>query len=112
MDILFRPIEHWPRDLTKFRVRSQFKANYNDTLYLLDGELYKLSAKNIVLQVALDESEIRLDGLPRANATPRHPGVILAFDGDESRMRRLNAARAVLDPHFGLGVAARASAGS
>jgi hypothetical protein len=33
-----------------------------------------------VIELALDEGDIRLDGLPRAHARPRHPGVIVSFD--------------------------------
>jgi hypothetical protein len=47
---------------------------------LLARELRFLDARQIVLQAAFRERDIRLDGLPRANATPEHPGLILAFE--------------------------------
>lgn len=80
MDILFRPILTWPGKLSTARRGSQFKASYNDTLKLLDVELGRLRASNVVIQLALDPRDIRLDGMPRADARPAHPGVILAFD--------------------------------
>lgn len=82
MDFQFRPIEGWPGRHTPVtqRKRAQFKATYPQTLALLERELGYLKAKHVVLQVALDESQIRLDGLPYAKARPRHSGVILAFE--------------------------------
>jgi hypothetical protein len=50
------------------------------TLDLLDREVYHLGADRAVLQLALTERDIRNDGLPRAQARPSHPGVILAFE--------------------------------
>lgn len=77
----FVPLEHWPRKFTLNRRRSQFESTYGQTLEKLKGELSKLGAKNIVIQVALDPRDIRLDGWPRANARrPQHPGVIVSFD--------------------------------
>jgi hypothetical protein len=46
----------------------------------LEGELRALRATEVVIQVALTEEEIRLDGWPRADAKPSHPGVIISFD--------------------------------
>lgn len=80
MEIFFRPIERWPTVLTSVRRRSKFKTPYSATLSLLDKELRHLAAKNVVLQVAMKDADIRLDGCPRANATASNPGVILAFD--------------------------------
>lgn len=80
-DYKFKPIEKWPRALTSSRQWSRFDSTYKQTLELLDKELDKLSARNVVIQLALQPSDIRLDGLPRANARPAaHPGVILSFE--------------------------------
>lgn len=79
MEMTFRPIVQWPGKMTAARRRSQFKASYPDTLGLLDRELENLHAKNVVLQVALSPDQIRLDGRPRADSRPSHPGIILTF---------------------------------
>jgi hypothetical protein len=80
MQLTFRALGLWPGKLTERRKRAMFRANYNATLRLLDFELRKLGASDAVLQVALDPREIRLDGLPRADARPmKHPGVVLSF---------------------------------
>lgn len=80
--ITHRPIQAWPGELTGWQSRrtSNFKASYTTTLELLDREVFYLGADRAVLQLALTERDIRNDGLPRAQARPSHPGVILAFD--------------------------------
>jgi hypothetical protein len=80
--ITHRPIQAWPGELTGWHSRraSNFKATYTTTLDLLDREVYHLGADRAVLQLALTERDIRNDGLPRAQARPSHPGVILAFE--------------------------------
>ncbi|AMS03222.1 DnaJ-like chaperonin [Gordonia phage TimTam] len=79
-----RPIERWPGKLTANRVSSQFSAPWRATLDLLDRELWHLgpAGRNApaVLQIAMREQDFRLDGMPRANARPEHPGVILAIE--------------------------------
>ncbi|MDJ0006490.1 molecular chaperone DnaJ [Gordonia alkanivorans] len=79
-----RPIEHWPGKLTANRMRSQFSAPWRATLDLLDRELWHLgpAGRNApaVLQIAMREQDFRIDGMPRANARPDHPGVILAIE--------------------------------
>lgn len=75
-----RHIVEWPGPMTKVRQDSPFSAAYNDTLELLDRELRHLAAKNIIMQLAYDEGDIRLDGRPRARAFMRHPGVIITFN--------------------------------
>jgi len=75
----FRPIDKWPGELTRHRQRARFSASWGRTLALLNHELHRLGARNVVLQVAMRESDIRLDGRPRAKARADHPGIILAF---------------------------------
>ncbi|MBX9918835.1 MAG: molecular chaperone DnaJ [Mycolicibacterium frederiksbergense] len=76
-----RPISSWPGVETRSRERSQFSAPWSATLELLDRELFYLGPGRqyppSVLQVALRERDFRIDGMPRANAIPSHPGVIV-----------------------------------
>jgi len=75
------PIRQWPGQMTKSRSRSPFSAKWSDTLTLLRAELKHLSAKKIVLQVAVSEGQIINDGSrPYADAKPTHPGVILSLE--------------------------------
>jgi len=63
------------------RSRYTFKASWQDTLDLLSHELRLLGASEVVIEADFQESDIRLDGWPRANArTPNHPGVRVAFE--------------------------------
>lgn len=80
MGLTFRPITQWPGPMTAKRKRSAFRAGYSDTLGLLEQELRHLQARHVVLQVAVTEADIRLDGKPRAGAKSAHPGVILSFE--------------------------------
>jgi hypothetical protein len=57
-----------------------FRASYPQTLDLLERELFHLRAKDIVIQAGFERDQIRNDGMPYNNATPRlHNGVILSF---------------------------------
>ncbi len=77
----FRPIDRWPREFTKARRGNPFRSPYSSTLEMLAYEIDKLSGRNIIVQTAMQESDIRQDGWPRANARrPPHPGVIVTFD--------------------------------
>ena len=82
--LTLRPIVLWPGSETRNRVPSNFSAPWRSTLDLLDRELHYLgkSTRNApaVLQIAMREQDFRLDGMPRANAVPTHPGVILAIE--------------------------------
>lgn len=89
MILRLRPIDRWPREQTQYRLDSPFigkdyngrrrQVPYSQTLSLLDRELDMLGVDEAVLQLAVDERDIRLDGELRANARPSHPGVILTF---------------------------------
>lgn len=79
----FRPIT-WVGPRTpadQRRSRHTFKAHYSDTVNLLDREIENLGAREYTIEADFSESDIRLDGMPRANARqPKFPGVRVAFD--------------------------------
>ena len=52
----------------------------SQTVEDLGRELRALRAKDAELLVVLEPSQFRIDGKPRANVTPEHPGVIPSFD--------------------------------
>lgn len=78
-DIAFRPIDRWPGAHSSHRRTSQFSAPWDATIDLLERELSHLGAKLVVLQIAISEDDLRIDGKLRAAARPSHPGVVLAF---------------------------------
>lgn len=86
MRATFRPLrkELWDGEFTDpahRRSRWTFKASWSDTLGLLHRELSNLGAKDFVIEADFSESDIRLDGMPRASARlPQFPGVRVAFD--------------------------------
>lgn len=77
--VCFRPLEKWPRKFTQERRGDSFQVVFNKTIALLEKEVELLGADSFVVQLALQEAEIRRDGWPRANSVPRHPGVLLSF---------------------------------
>lgn len=84
-----RPLVGWPHPETVNRGRSPFSATWSATLELLDRELFHLKDGNwsgnapSVLQIALREQDFRNDGMPRANAIPTFPGVILNIESSK-----------------------------
>ncbi len=88
-DLQTRPIDHWPGQLRPHskRKKAPFRVGYSRLIQDLQREVDHLRARTCVLLMALDESDIRIDGRPRAGASPRHPGVILAVDTPKGPLR-------------------------
>jgi hypothetical protein len=87
IDLRFRPLERdaWPGELAG--QRSQFRSSVNDTWKLLEFELRKLQAGNIIVEAGFTLQQLRNDGWPHAGATPKHAGVALYFDSPEGPLR-------------------------
>lgn len=96
MEFQFRPLGSWPYpDTRPRRSRHTFKAPWSATLELLDRELGLLDAHRVVIQADFQERDLRLDGMPRADArTPTHPGVILSFESAHGPLRYATDAHA------------------
>ncbi len=85
-----RPLTTWPGGaMTPHadRRRSPFSAGFSATTELLRRELDHLGADLAVLELAIGEGDIRLDGLPRAAARAAHSGVVLSFASDHGPLR-------------------------
>jgi hypothetical protein len=80
MRYTFRPLVQWTDPVTQNRPDCRFRAAWSDTLDLLDRETYMLGADVVVLQVDVTEADIRRDGMIRANARARFPGVRVSFE--------------------------------
>lgn len=80
----FRPLTQWPREETKTRRNGQFRVTRMQLYDHLDSELEKIGARNLVIQAAFDERDLRIDGTPRAQSKgPSHPGVVVSFASDK-----------------------------
>lgn len=82
-EIVTEPIETWPGPETKPRIAPLFKAGYADTIKLLRSELEMLGAKGAVsMQVVTRNgaTDLRRDGVLRAQAQISHPGVRISFE--------------------------------
>lgn len=90
LNVKCRPIDLWPGQLTPHgkRTRSPFGAQWRTTVRDLAAELRALRGRSVVLQLALDESQIVGDGSrPYADATTEHPGVIISFESSKGPLR-------------------------
>lgn len=88
MNVRCRPISTWPEEFKRQRSwTNPFRAGWDDTLYKLQFEVEKLGAHDLVIELALTEAEIRIDGWPRAGARPTHPGVIVSFESRHGPLR-------------------------
>jgi hypothetical protein len=77
----FRPLGAWLEAVTDPRASSaRFRARWDDTINLLSRELEQLDARNVVIQVDVEEAELRRDGMLRHYAKVGFPGVRVAFD--------------------------------
>lgn len=66
---------------------SRFRSPLRDTLELLSREMGQLQAANIVIELDVEERDIRLDGYPRANARIGNPAVAVSFDSRHGPLR-------------------------
>jgi hypothetical protein len=70
---------------------SPFTAGLTSTVEMLATELRALEATRVVLELDLRERDIRVDGLPRADARPSHDGVALSFESKFGPLRYATA---------------------
>jgi hypothetical protein len=92
-ELISGSIRAWPGDLTpQSRRRSPtFKASLTQTVKTLSTEIRNLcdtraQRESAELLLAIPAEGFRLDGKPRANAYPEHPGVIFSIDSKHGRL--------------------------
>lgn len=87
-----RPLQSWPGTLRAeaHRLPPPFTVRWSDTTLELDREARLTGATDAVIQLAITEADIRLDGWPYARAKPSHPGVTLVLVGDRIPYGRLS----------------------
>lgn len=74
---VFRPFDGPPP--AEGGIHSPFSAGWGQTVSLLVDELRHLDAKNVVIEVGLRDGDLRIDGMPRANARMTSDAVRIAF---------------------------------
>lgn len=87
--IITRPLTNWPGQLRTDGQRkpNPFSTTDGQTRELLRREARMLGAREVVLQIAITDSEIRLDGEPYARARATHPGVTVVLpESDQGRI--------------------------
>lgn len=85
LGIVFRPFDGVkPPDGGNY---SPFSAAWEDTCALLARELNFLYAEQIVVELDLQERDLRLDGLPRADARLTSDAVRLSFESKHGPVR-------------------------
>lgn len=62
------------------REPTRFNSKWADTLDLLGREVGALKGRDVVLEIDVEEKDLRLDGTLRANARPASAAVALAFE--------------------------------
>lgn len=87
IDARFKSIKSWPKKPTPATERrNRFRSSWQQTLDLIEAELSKLKAGDIVIEAYFRPEDIRNDGWPRSNARPSHPGVVLKFATKKGQM--------------------------
>lgn len=74
--VTFRPVE---RPVSCAGLAPPFSARWGSTVALLAKELRAHGARRAVLEVDLRETDLRNDGLPRADRRARTAGIVLSF---------------------------------
>jgi hypothetical protein len=87
MRLIYRPLERWDRAIDKARPHAPFRAPYQATLDLLEREARMLGAGRVVVELAIQETDLRLDGQPYAGTKTRHPGVTVAFESHHGPLK-------------------------
>ena len=93
-----RPLGPWTDPETAVRQGSGvFRATWDSTLELLGYEADQLGASLVVMQVDIQEGDLRRDGALKARAKIGHPGVAVSF---ESRFGPLRYATDRYEPRW------------
>jgi hypothetical protein len=81
LDYKVRAVDVWPGEATPSwkRSRSPFKTIWTKVMKDLAREVRMLGGREVLLRLDIADKDIRQDGLLRADARPRSPGVIVEF---------------------------------
>ncbi len=90
LKIPIRSITQWPGKQTAEPKNSPFRAEYSQTLDLLDDELTKATAvdNSWIMELWLRPDDIRLDGQLRAGVRVEKPGIIFRFSRFNGKVKQ------------------------
>ncbi|RYX79923.1 hypothetical protein EON83_30740, partial [bacterium] len=80
MNITFKRLVHWPHPPHEKRRTMSASVKYDVTLNDIVVRLLELAATQVSIGLDFDESQMRPDGWPRANAVSKSPGVLLLVE--------------------------------
>jgi hypothetical protein len=86
LDARFRPLPKWTRKPALQMEGPRFRSAYSKILDLLEYELEKLNARDILIEAGFELHALRNDGWPRSGIRPLHPGVVLYFSTRDGAM--------------------------
>lgn len=98
MRVTFRPLPAWPYPESKKRPAT-YRSDYDATLSMLEYEIDRLRGSEVIIGVVATSSDVRLDGMLRADAKVLHPGVELSFEVPGARTTGGTGATARLTFH-------------
>lgn len=76
----YRPLATWPYPPAKRTVRvTPFRSDWRRTLVLLEEELERAGASDVIIGLVMDASAVNLAGQIKPEAVVRHKGVELSF---------------------------------
>lgn len=80
-----RPLGVWPQERTEEPEASKFRAPWTTTVESLSRELRHLDPERVILEMEFRPTQLRADGLPRADARPGSDAVILRIEVEEGQ---------------------------
>lgn len=87
MRVRCRPQTDFPAEFHAAPQPNRFDTEWTVTRGVLERELEHLGATEVVIELAVTESDLRIDGWPYAGARPSHPGVAISFDSKHGPLR-------------------------
>lgn len=84
IDVQVRPLADPPPLSNRVAL---FRSTFGQTVKLLRSELEHLDAERVVLELDVRPRDLRLDGLPRADARLGDPAVVLSFESRHGPLR-------------------------
>lgn len=88
MQATYRPLTTWPYPPAKRKVKvTPFRSDWDRTLELLEDELERAGAAEVIIGLVMDQAAVSLSGQLKPGAAVRHKGVELSFQPPDNGPR-------------------------